>query len=754
MHLTINILSNDNTKILVPLSVNRAPTVLLRPVRASCIMLTSLLALCVLGCTGFVAPTKRSSPLSISPPQSTSILRIMTTSLPVAAVQSVYRAQLIVSGGIPPYSWITVGGQLPSGLILNPVDGTLTGTPTWAGSFSFTLAVRDRADSSVSTGFSLNVSTLPAPAISVVSPNTGWSDGGTVVTVFGSNFRPGAVARFGNIPPLSLQFVDSNHLVVETAAEPSASVNVSVENSDGQIGTAPAAFKFLPASAASNPVGLLPNADILIDSQQSVSETGADDLAAAKNIYASASAPESNGGLSPDWDLISSELEMKRMRNINGLRDCSLDTVGHLTGCTRLNNDLSDMMAKNLTPHVVVGQWAPSSIGGNPLKWNAAQWAQYDALCYAIVDYVVNRFGGTGFHEALFEVENELDTTTNPEDLWLTTTPTVHQGDPSRFAQFDTVYAHWAAAVSRVASNVPNKSVRIAGPATGFWTVYYGSGQLWHNEIIQKYAAAKTRLDVVSIHVYGGQVEDLARLAQSIRKTLISAGNPRAEIWVTEWGASDSADGHFGSINGSHQSAAWAINFLLQALKGTVTGGSFLEVRDNHGPDLAGVDANMNAASWLHVHNMVEYPKAITNAFSMVSHMTGVRRSVEVNPAKPNLRALASSSSDSASLIVANYNYLFDYANKNYSDLTSREVVTVTFKNLPFNGPVTVDRYLIDAQTSNLDYWVATGKAPPSVRQTQLQKVESFPATSTSGTLALPQITVGKSAVSMWVVHR
>ena len=136
-----------------------------------------------------------------------------------------------------------------------------------------------------------------------------------------------------------------------------------------------------------------------------------------------------------------------------------------------------------------------------------------------------NQYGGTGFSEALFEVENEMDTTTDPTQLWLTTTPKVPQGDPSRFTQFDTVYRHWADAVELVAKQTPSKKIRIAGPATGFWTVYYGSGQLWHNQIISKYAAEHIRLDVVSLHIYDSEVNDLAKYAQSIRSTLIASGN-------------------------------------------------------------------------------------------------------------------------------------------------------------------------------------------------------------------------------------
>jgi hypothetical protein len=701
---------------------------------------------CLMGCTGLTSPGGKSpTPVNSSAANSSS-LHITTNALPVAAVQGAYSSTLTATGGAPPYSWNIASGHLPAGLTLTLPTGNISGTPSLAGSYSFDVGVRDSTSSSVSGGFSLNVSPLPAPTVSGVSPASGAATGGAFVTLSGNNFRSAAVVRFGNVQALSVNVVDATEIQAVTPAEPGGAVNVTVLDSDGQAAILPNAFTFAPAAA--------PAADVVVDASQTVSETGGNDILAARNTYASASAPESNGGLYPDSTLISSEFLMRRMRNINGLGDCALDGTGKLTGCTRLNADLQSMVYKSLTPHIIVGQWAPASIGGNPLQWGAAQWAQYDALCYAIVNYVANQYGGTGFPEALFEVENEMDTTSDPRALWLTTTSTVTQGDPSRFAQFDKVYSHWANAVDLVAKQNPTKKIRIAGPATGFWTVYYGSGQLWHNQIIQKYAAQHIRLDVVSLHIYAREVNDLVKYAQSIRSTLIANGNPNAEIWVSEWGASDLGDSYFGGVNGTHQGAAWAINFLLQALKGTVTGGSFLLVRDNQGADTAGAQSNMYEATWTHVENSTEYPKAIMNALSMVDRMAGLRNPAAVNTAKPDLRALASSDLNSASLIVANYNYLFDYTNKNYSDLTKNESVAVTFKNLSFSGPVIVDRYLIDAQTSNLFFWFAKGQAPPSLQATELQKVESFSATATGGTLVLPARQLGPSAVSLWIAHQ
>jgi len=698
----------------------------------------------LVSCTGMGARNKAlttpaSTPTAPTTP-SASPLEISTNELPVGAVQSSYSATLSATGGVPPYSWAHTSGQLPTGLALNTKTGTLAGTPGLAGLFSFTMTLQDSKAATVSTGFSMNISTAPTPRVSAVSPTSGPTDGGTFVTISGSNFTSGATVQFGALPAQSVRVVSSTELQAVTPAGPKGSVNLTVDESDGQIAAAATPFTFTspPANAPSDPPVV--NADVVVDANQTVSETGTDDLAAAKNIFASASNPESNGGLS-DWDLIS-QLQMKRMRIINALEDCAL-VNGKLTGCSRLVDNLAHVKEKNLTPHVIVGQWAPTSIPGDARQWSSVQWAQYDALSYAIVNFVVNQYGGTGFSEALFEVGNEVDITQTGKDLWLTPSTSVGQGDASRLAQYDIVYGHWAAAVGLVAQQNPSKKIRVSGPATGF-------GFDWQSKIIQKYANNGTRLDVVTLHQYGANVDALAQNALNVRATLTANKIPETEIWVTEYGANWSFDPTYGAINADQQGAAWAIRFLLQCLKGTITGGSFFGIRDNSGSDIAGVNSNMNMSTWLHVKNSTEYPKPIANALSMVSRMAGSRKAVTVTSSKPDLNALASSDSTSASLVVANY----DFAFKANQDQSKNENVTVAFKDLPFAGPVTVDRYLIDSKTSNLDFWIAAAKLPPAVPAAQLQKVESFSATSTGGTLVLPARQLGPSATSLWIVHR
>ena len=144
---------------------------------------------------------------SVTTNATTGSLEITTTALPVQTVQTKYTANIAVTGGVPPYILSISGGNLPTGLTLSSSTGIIAGTPTLAGAFAFTIAAKDSTTGSVSTNFSLNISTSQAPTITGISPTSGSTAGGTPVTIAGSNFRTGAVVQFGGCSAASAQVV-------------------------------------------------------------------------------------------------------------------------------------------------------------------------------------------------------------------------------------------------------------------------------------------------------------------------------------------------------------------------------------------------------------------------------------------------------------------------------------------------------------------------------------------------------------------
>jgi hypothetical protein len=84
-------------------------------------------------------------------------LTITTSSLGAGRVGAAYSQSLQASGGAPPYSWSLVSGQLPTGLTLLPASGTLSGTPTTAGTFSFRVRATDSGTAAAEATFSLTI---------------------------------------------------------------------------------------------------------------------------------------------------------------------------------------------------------------------------------------------------------------------------------------------------------------------------------------------------------------------------------------------------------------------------------------------------------------------------------------------------------------------------------------------------------------------------------------------------------------------
>jgi large repetitive protein len=92
---------------------------------------------------------------------------------PAGEVAVTYSTQLTVTAGTSPFVWSVSTGALPGGLTLNAAAGLLSGTPTVAGSFTFTVQVVDASGQTATKSVTLVIAAAPtmtfAPAAGEVS---------------------------------------------------------------------------------------------------------------------------------------------------------------------------------------------------------------------------------------------------------------------------------------------------------------------------------------------------------------------------------------------------------------------------------------------------------------------------------------------------------------------------------------------------------------------------------------------------------
>jgi hypothetical protein len=71
------------------------------------------------------------------------VITLSPPTLPAGSVGIAYFQTVTASGGMGPYAYAVSSGMLPPGLSLDPMTGAITGTPTTAGTFNFTITATD-----------------------------------------------------------------------------------------------------------------------------------------------------------------------------------------------------------------------------------------------------------------------------------------------------------------------------------------------------------------------------------------------------------------------------------------------------------------------------------------------------------------------------------------------------------------------------------------------------------------------------------
>ena len=86
---------------------------------------------------------------------------ILPSSLPNGQVNVAYTATLVAAPVTCPCTWARTSGSLPPGLALDAASGTISGTPSTAGTYTFFITITDTTGTSPQQGFSITITSPP-----------------------------------------------------------------------------------------------------------------------------------------------------------------------------------------------------------------------------------------------------------------------------------------------------------------------------------------------------------------------------------------------------------------------------------------------------------------------------------------------------------------------------------------------------------------------------------------------------------------
>jgi len=183
-----------------------------------------------------------------------------TVTLPLGTVGVVYSTAIVTAGGVAPVTFALGPQPLPPGLTLNTSTGAITGTPTTAGSFTFTITPTDAALRTAARTYSITVSgAFSISSLTLPNGTVGTAYGTTVASQNGVGAVTFAVTT-GTLPA-GLTLVPTTGVISGTPTTAGAST-FTITATDSTAQTAQRSFTVTIAAAFVVSTATLPNGTV------------------------------------------------------------------------------------------------------------------------------------------------------------------------------------------------------------------------------------------------------------------------------------------------------------------------------------------------------------------------------------------------------------------------------------------------------------------------------------------------------------
>ena len=197
---------------------------------------------------GTATATNKSLIVNAAPAGGCSISFTSSAPTSSANVGQPYSFSFATSGGSVSTTYSVGSGSVPTGLSLSS-SGTLSGTPTTQGSYTFSIWASDGTNTGSSANYTITVGAAlaGAPVVSSLSPTSGPATGGTSVTLTGTGFTGTTGVTFGGTAATGVTINSDTSLTVTTPAKATGAVTVAVTNGIGT-GSLSSGYTYVQAS--------------------------------------------------------------------------------------------------------------------------------------------------------------------------------------------------------------------------------------------------------------------------------------------------------------------------------------------------------------------------------------------------------------------------------------------------------------------------------------------------------------------------